>query len=423
MKRSNITFATILLVLACIAFSPTMQAAPPAKPGLNPPPDGGYPNHNTADGTNALFSLTTGFGNTAIGFEALLSNTTGNFNVATGHHALVSNTTGSLYVADGVGALFSNTIGNYNTATGGTALNFNTTGAFNTATGVEALFINTTGEGDTASGAISLFNNTNGNENTADGAGALNFNATGSDNTATGAEALVFNTTGNENTAAGFSALSNNTTGSNNTALGNNVGLNLTTGNNNIDIGNAGIAAEANTIRIGTAGTQTNAFIAGIRGVSTGNADAIPVLVDSAGQLGTASSSKRFKKDICPMDKASEAILAFRPVTFHYKNDAKGFSQFGLIAEEVAKVNPNLVVRDMNGEIYTVRFEAVNAMLLNEFLKEHRRVAEQEATIAQLKKEIETIVAHSKEQDSQIQTVRDQVQMNRTDTRVAAANP
>jgi hypothetical protein len=195
--------------------------------------------------------------------------------------------------------------------------------------------------------------------------------------------------------------------------LGYQAGLNLTTGNNNIDIGNVGLAAEASTIRIGTAANQTRAFIAGIRGKTTANANAVPVVIDSAGQLGTVSSSGRFKKEIKPMDQSSEAILALKPVTFHYKSDSTGTPQFGLIAEEVAKVNPDLVVRDENGEIYTVRYEAVNAMLLNEFLKEHREVQEQQATITQLKKGMEILTASLKEQGAQIQKVSDQVELNK----------
>jgi len=226
------------------------------------------------------------------------------------------------------------------------------------------------------------------------------------------------NSTGDSNTAEGYHALKNNT-GAINIGLGVNAGLNLTTGSHNIDIGNGGVAGESATIRIGAA-AQTRAFVAGIRGVTTANANAVPVVIDSAGQLGTMSSSKRFKKEIKPMDQTSEAILALKPVTFQYKSDSTGTAQFGLIAEEVAKVNPDLVVRDEKGEIYTVRYEAVNAMLLNEFLKEHRQAQEQKATITQLnsrlaKQEatIAVLTASLKEQASQIQKVSAQVEMNR----------
>ena len=222
---------------------------------------------------------------------------------------------------------------------------------------------------------------------------------------------------GDFNTAVGEAALVSNTSGSNNIALGHSAGIDITMGDRNIDIGNTGEGGDTNTIRIGS--IQTRTFIAGIRGVTTGNNNAVPVLIDSDGQLGTTSSSRRFKKEIKPMHEVSEAILALKPVTFHYKSDATNTPQFGLIAEEVAQVDSDLVVRDNDGEIYTVRYEAVNAMLLNEFLKEHRRVQkqtqkiqEQETTIAELKKQVQTVVAHAKEQDAKIQRVSDQIQIN-----------
>ena len=181
-------------------------------------------------------------------------------------------------------------------------------------------------------------------------------------------------------------------------------GGNLTIGDSNIDIGNAGVAAEANTIRVGTQGNQRRAFIAGISGTAvTGS----PVVVNASGQLGVAASSERFKDEIKRMDKASEAVLALQPVTFRYKKniDPDGVPQFGLVAEEVAKVNPDLVARDAKGEVYTVRYEAVHAMLLNEFLKEHRKNEEQEKTIAELKSGMTTLAATVKAQASQIQKV------------------
>src|SRR5438105_3580781 len=223
------------------------------------------------------------------------------------------------------------------------------------------------------------------NGNTAEGDGALSSVTTGFSNTANGFSALFSHTTGSDNPANGVDALFFNTTGSSNIALGVSAGKNLTTGNNNIDIGNPGVAAEANTIRIGTVGTQTKTFIAGISGAGV---TGVAVKVNAAGQLGTAPSSERFKDAIKPMDKASEAVLALKPVTFHYKKelDPDGTPQFGLIAEEVAKVNPDLVARDDQGKIYTVRYDAVNAMLLNEFLKEHSKVEE-------LKKQVERLTA------------------------------
>jgi Chaperone of endosialidase len=371
----------IPLVLAAFALSPTAQAQ------LSPPPDGGYGGNNTAEGTDALFSLTTGTDNTAIGFDALNSNTTGDSNAATGSGALMSNTTGVRNTANGFAALESNTTGERNTATGRAALVNNTTGNNNTADGHDALFSNGTGIRNAASGSFALFSNT-----------------TGNDNTAIGYFALFSNTTANSNTANGYDALVNNTTGIDNIALGNFAGANLTTGDNNIDIGNQGVAAEANTIRIGTAGTQTNAYIAGV--YQTPVARGLVVKVDSTGHLGTVGSSERFKDTIKPMDKASEAILALKPVTFRYKKelDPDGTPQFGLVAEDVAKVNPDLVVRDTEGKIYTVRYDAVNAMLLNEFLKEHRQVQEQQ-------KQIEKLAAQLNEQAEQIRKVNDKAEM------------
>src|SRR5438132_8657469 len=238
---------------------------------------------------------------------------------------------------------------------------------FNTAKGTDALFsLTTLGFFNTATGFEALFSNTTGSFSTADGLSALRHNTTGEGNTANGFRALVRNTTGNDNIA-----------------LGNNAGENLTTGSNNIDIFDRGVAGEANTIRIGKQGTQRTTFIAGISGATvTGTA----VVVDSNGQLGVAPSSQRFKDAIQPMNKASEAILALKPVTFRYKHelDPKGIPQFGLVAEQVEKVNPDLVARDEQGKPYSVRYEAVNALLLNEFLKAHRRIEEQDKRIEQL---------------------------------------
>jgi trimeric autotransporter adhesin len=188
-------------------------------------------------------------------------------------------------------------------------------------------------------------------------------------------------------------ALNNNITGSGNIAIGAGAGGNLTAGDGNIYIGDVGAGGDSNTTRIGLAKTTQRAFILGIRGVTTGNADALPVLIDSAGQLGTLGSSRRFKKEIKPMDKASEAILALKPVTFQYNSDDRNTPQFGLIAEEVAKVNQDLVVRDKNGEIYTVRYDQVNAMLLNEFLKEHYQVQDLKSVVAEQQKQIEALTA------------------------------
>ncbi len=421
-------FLLIALTFACFALSPTARA-------VDPPPDGGYPNGNTAEGDGALASVTIGGNNTAVGFQALFNDTSGGFNnsgadgnTAIGFDALFSNKTGSGNTATGDFALYLNT-GFYNTATGSQALNGNTTGgantalgasamganktgSFNTATGVAALFKNTSGNNNTASGywALSgsgtnsfntgnnntangfeaLLSNTTGNGNSVNGSKGLFHNTTGSNNTANGSSALFLNSSGNGNIAEGRGALGNNTSGSFNTAVGFNAGANLTTGSNNIEIGAAGVAGESNTTRIGTV-KQTATFITGIRGVMTANANAVPVVIDSAGQLGTVSSSRRFKDEIKPMENSSEAILELKPVTFHYKSDTRNTPQFGLVAEQVEKVNPDLVVRGEDGKVMTVRYEAVNAMLLNEFLKEHQKLEEQQATIERQQKQIDAL--------------------------------
>jgi trimeric autotransporter adhesin len=424
----------VALVLICFGLSPAARAVLPA-------PDGGYLGANTAEGDSALFSLPIPFafgsGNTALGFSALFSNTFGNNNTATGSLALRSNTTGSTNTATGVEALFSNTTGDLNTATGfdalssnstgsnntasgSRALHLNSTGSENTATGLNALFSNTTGANNTATGVNALGSNTTGFGNTANGLQALPSNTTGSDNTATGSGALFNNTTGGNNTANGLLALFSNTTGSDNIALGFQAGLNLTTGDNNIDIGNEGVTGESNTIRIGRRPSrlfpqgQTATFIAGISGAAVAG----PVVhINGSGQLGVPPSSARFKQNIKPMDKASEAILALKPVTFRYKQeiDQDGTPQFGLVAEDVEKAHPDLVARDNNWKVYTVRYEAVNAMLLNEFLKEHRTVQGQQ-------KEIDALKGELKQQKALIQKVSDKVELNRPAPQVAENN-
>src|SRR4029078_6736224 len=279
----------------------------------------------------------------------------------------------------------------------------------------------TVGFQNTAIGESTLGSNTTGNNNTASGSDALANNTTGDGNTATGFWALYSNGTGGGNTAGGHSALSINQSGIVNIALGVHGG-DLTTGDNNIVIGGRGVQGESNAIRIGGGvfgfGPQTAAFIAGINGTAVvGDA----VVVDGNGQLGTVASSARFKKNITPMDKTSEAILALKPVSFQYRSDSKGTPQCGLSAEEVAKVNPDLIVRDRNSEIYSVRYEAVNAMLLNEFLKEHKMIEKQETTITRLTKDFQTVStqqrneiqllsAQLKEQAAQIQKVSAQLE-------------
>ena len=339
---------------------------------------------NTAAGGLALFGNTTGSENTAIGYDALGVNTTGSGNTATGNYALLFNTSGSFNTATGGAALYSNGTGNSNTATGGGALSLNSTGSDNTANGVQALAFNTTGSNNTANGVSALFSNITGRNNTANGYQALLGNTDGNSNTANGVDALVNNITGSLNTVNGFNALPNNTTGSGNIALGYGAGANLTIGDHNIDIGNRGVADEANTIRIGAAGMHSATFVAGISGAIVPGG--VGVIIGNNGKLGTVVSSERFKANIQPMDKTSDAILALKPVTFRYKHDLdpEGIPQFGLVAEEVEKVNPDLVTRDEQGKPYSVRYEAVNAMLLNEFLKEHCRVAQLEKQVAAL---------------------------------------
>jgi trimeric autotransporter adhesin len=456
--KSSIPPVLIIFALVCFALVQNTQA-------VSPPPEGGYPGGNTAEGQNALLSLTSGTYNTAVGFSSLKSNTIGNVNTAigvnalsfnttginntaSGGNALYSNTTGVQNTASGVYALFLNTTGNHNTANGAFALSANTTGDANTANGEFALSANTTGGANTATGEAALFLNTTGNDNTANGSNALANNTNGADNTAVGVltlgantsgfwntavgfRALATNRTGNENTAlgshalllngsngntaVGFAALVANLSGSLNTALGQRAGQGLQGGeSNNIDIGANvdGVPGESNTIRIGNTDI-TDTFISGISGTTVASGAA--VLVDSNGHLGTLTSSKRFKEGIRPMNKTSEAIFSLEPVTFRYKKeiDPACTSQFGLVAEDVERINPDLVVRDKKGKTYSVRYEAVNAMLLNEFLKEHRKNEEQQATIAQLKSGMEALTATVKEQAAQIQKVSAQLEASK----------
>jgi hypothetical protein len=353
----------LLGALACFALSSFTQA-------VNPPPDGGYPGQNTAEGENALFNLTTGEFNTATGYNALTRNTTGDLNTATGSQALLLNTIGGSNTATGANALFLNGAGSVNTANGAEALYHNTTAFFNTAMGYQALYSNRTGLSNTANGYQALFSNITSGSNTANGVQAL------------------YRATGGGNIALGFQA-----------------GVNLTTGNNNIDIGNTGVAGESNKIRIGRQGTHNGTFIAGISGVAVSGTQ---VVINAVGKLGVATSSVRFKEDIKPMDKASETIHGLKPVTFRYKKeiDADETPQFGLVAEDVEKVNSDLVMRDAAGKIYTVRYDAVNAMLLNEFLKDHRTVQEQQ-------KQIDALKAELKEQRALIQKVNDKVELDK----------
>jgi len=396
--------ASILVVLTLGAFAVAHDGH-----AVSPPPDGGYPGGNTAEGQSAVLSLTSGTFNTAIGFLSLSGLKEGNFNTGLGAGTLLFNVADE-NTATGAGALLSNTTGNPNTANGAFALFLNTEGTFNTATGDRVLFSNTSGSANSAFGSGALASNTVGFNNTANGMAALSHNTTGRDNTANGVQALNSNTTGGGNTANGDIALFNNTTGGDNTADGTGALQNNTTGGANTALGagaGLGVFTASHVIAIGTNGADVSdsCFIGNIRGVRTANADAISVVIDSAGQLGTLSSSRRFKKEIKPMDKTSEAIFALRPVAFHYKNDKTSMPQFGLIAEEVAEVNPDLVVRDDQGEIYTVRYEAVNAMLLNEFLKEHKKVEAEHSQIEKQEATITELKSNLAEQHKQIQAL------------------
>jgi hypothetical protein len=380
---------------ACLFWACTDGASSGSRHG------GAIPGGNNGEGIGVLVNLTSGVWNTGTGFGALNHDAGGKNNTAAGVRALFSNGNGSYNTATGVYALYGNTIGWYNnavgayalahnttassnTANGYSALYSNTTGPANTAFGYATLYSNTTGAGNTAIGSLSLYSNTTGIENTAVG-GALQSNTTGADNTATGLNALSHNTTGNNNTAVGVNALAG-TLGNNNTGIGPYALLQNITGSGNTALGSfAGehVITADNVICIGAnvagADVSNSCFIGNIYGVNEGGTISA-VYINSDGQLGTqpSPSSRRFKKEIRPMDQTSEAILALKPVTFHYKSDKPGTPpQFGLIAEEVAEVNPDLVVHDENGDIYSVRYEAVNAMLLNEFLKEHRKFQEQ----------------------------------------------
>jgi hypothetical protein len=340
------TAPSVLLVISLVCF-----AALPAMQAVSPPPDGDYPNGNTAEGFQALYSL-----------EIYSRNDT-----AIGHQAL-----------------YNTTRGNQNTAVGSNALFRNTTGNNNTVVGYYTLFSNTTGIDNTAVGNIALHSN---------------------NNTVVGANTLFRNTTGINNTACGVSAL-HNSTGDGNVALGVDAGSALTTGNNNIDIGYGvkGQTGENNTIRIGNTDI-TDTIIRGIFGTGSGGA---AVFVNNNGKLGTLTSSQRFKDEIKPMGDTSDVILGLKPVSFRYKKDIdpEGIRRFGLIAEDVEKVNPDLVVHDKEGKPQTVRYEQINAMLLNEFLKEHKTGQEQGAIIAKQQKQIEALTAGLQKVSAQLEVIK-----------------
>jgi hypothetical protein len=382
-----------LLAMAGFALSPMAQAVVPA-------PDGGYPGYNTAEGQNALFSLTTGVYNTAVGAFTL----------------------------------FGSTAGSGNTAVGINGLRNNVTGGFNTAVGLNALFTNngdpTVGQGsdNCAVGAYALFPNTTANNNTADGAFALSANNTGFGNTGIGSHALERNTVGGGNTAIGEAALNENTTGSFNTAVGT-AALLVANGDSNTVVGsgageNVGGANHVICIGQGVAGANVNnsCYIGSIWNQPGGSQ---PVYVNSDGKLGLQVSSRRFKDEIKPIGDASAVIYSLEPVTFRYKPEIEPTRPrgFGLIAEDVEKLSPNLVTRGADGKVNSVRYDHVNAMVLNEFLKQHRKVQELEAIVAKQKKGMDTLTAQLKEQAAQIQKVSALIQMSKPKTNVALNNP
>jgi hypothetical protein len=390
--KQTTSVLVVALLLSCFASSAETRAVEPAAA-----PDTALANGNTADGDLALAGLTTGLYNSAFGVFSLLSNGAGNLNTGVG-----------------AGALFSNTAAE-NTATGAGALFSNTTGTGNVANGAFTLIFNTTGSGNVAVGDRAMENNT-GNGTTAVGAQALLSNTTGSGNTAIGSSALQSNTTGEANTAIGASALLTNTTGGNNTAIGDLAGSSVTTGSGNVFIG-AGAT--------GVGGESDHTYIANINTTTVSGGGTDTVTVDlSTGLLGHLSSSRRYKEEIKPMDKASEALFALKPVSYRFKKeiDQSQSIDYGLIAEEVAEVDPNLAIRNGKGQIEGVRYNAINAMLLNEFIKEHKKVQQLEANDADQQREIKALVATVKEQAAQIQKVSAQLEASRSAPQVANSN-
>ena len=389
---------TILPVVACLALLPAAQAVSPA-------PDGCYPNFTTAEGCNALNFLTTGAGNSGLGWYALFSDSTGSFNTGVGGGALTLNNADS------------------NTAVGAAALLLNTSGGENVAVGTDALVFNSIASDNNAVGAFALFNNDssgNGsaNFNNAHGRNALQANVDGTQNNAMGDDAMFNNTLGSFNTAVGDDALDGCVDGSSNVAVGDEAGTDVVSGSNIICIG-AGVLGGGPF-----ADLDNTCYIGSIHDEPVSDAgSAQAVYVDVNNVLGFLPSSQRFKHDIKPMDNASEAILKLKPVTYKYNSDKAGKTQYGLIAEEVAKVAPELVFRDKNGDIETVRFEQVGSMLLNEFLKEHKKVEELQSTVAQQQKGMEVLTAQLKEQASQIQKVSAQLEVSKPTAKVVVNKP
>jgi hypothetical protein len=364
-------------------------------------------NRNTGGGTGALVNVTpalppspNGSDNTAYGAYTLNATTGGSNNTAVGSEALFKNKLGSFATAVGAFALF-NTTNGLNTAVGYSALKSNTAGAFNTALGLNALLSNTgdqdTGSGsdNTATGANALNRNSTGSGNTATGHQALYNTTTGYYNTATGWSVLAFNTTGSYNTALGYRALYNST-GTRNTALGYNAGYHLTSGDFNIYLGNTGQASESATMRLGS--VQTRTFIVGIVGVPISGA---MVTINNAGQLGIVASSARYKRDIRDMREGSQGVYQLRPVTFQYKQDAQGIRQYGLIAEEVAKVYPELVTKGADGKVESVQYHELIPMLLNEVQRQQQEVIALKAQNERFQALVEQMQQRDEEQREQ----------------------
>ena len=393
--------------IVCIGLLPRAQAACDS-------PNPGCPGGNLAEGYLSLAGLASGAAyNTGIGAYSLLSNTEGNFNTGVGAGALFSNTTAPENTATGAGALFSNNnpVVGANTADGAFALFSDTTGHHNTGIGNRALFANTTGTQNVAVGDFALESVTGSlvTQNTAVGSGTGASLTTGAGNTFIGFAAGNNFISGDNNTCISAAASDGaGHTGGGNVFIGVNAGNNVTFGDSNICIGNQvlGETNAADSTYIGNINTTAQPIVAGVDGVT----------VDlTTGKLGHGVSSRRFKEEIKPMDAASEAIYALKPVTFHYKKtiDPTQTLDFGLIAEEVAAVNPELAVRDREGRISNYRRDAVNAMLLNEFLKAHSKIEDQEKTIAELKSGMTALAATVKEQAAQIQKVSAQLEVSK----------
>jgi len=470
MKNQKIMLTSVLLALACLALSPAAMAKPTPTPTPTATPPLGEDRGNgnsAAENVDALNINTTGTYNTAHGWHALSANTTGTGNTANGSYALSSNTSAGANTAVGAYSLQNNTTGSYNDAFGNSALWSNTTGLYNVAVGTNALGDNTSGGGNSALGDDALSGNTTGWENTAIGEAALQNNITGSGNVAVGAVALFYKTGasyqlqgantavgyralgytgapwgtgsgGDGNTAVGDRVMEYNVDGSfncafgllalsadngetdsmENTAIGDRAGYGLRTGIGNVYIGEHEMARDP--------GENYHTYIHNINTTSVSGGFADTVTIDlNTGLLGHLTSSRRHKEDIQAMDNASETLYRLKPVTYRYKKeiDRNQALDYGLIAEEVAEIDPNLALRNGKGEIESVRYNAINVMLLNEFLKEHKAFVEEHGKVTKLEAGLEGLLATVKEQAAQIEKVSAQVQMRQPRMSVARINP